>query len=156
MTAEEQLDQAILDLGLSLEQVGPDGAVEFEIDEDGEIALYLGGERELHTDLADALERIGEWGEEYGGDPDRPGAIVELVEAIERALAEAEDVNVVFEIDIDPMLDAFALEPLDFEEAEDDNTIGVFQDANGAVWRVFVDADDSIAYENIDEDEIDE
>ena len=154
MSQSERLNAAILEAGVGVEQIGLDDGVRLEIDEDeGTYTLTLGSEgEESFDDIEEALERIAAYGEEYGGDGTRPGAIVELVRKLNGLLSS---------VPVDERFDALAtrfsrVEALarrlglerwkkvsgarhDAEVTADEHgDVGFFEDGNGVLWYVFV------------------
>src|SRR5438034_1155443 len=86
---EDTLREAILAAGVGIEQIGVADGVGVRIDDEGQITLELGEEGEEDFDDKDeALDRINEYAEEYGGDGSRPGAVIELSERLDKLVAK--------------------------------------------------------------------
>ena len=119
----ERLGRRITELGLTLEQMGPDGAADFELGEEGEIVLFLGFEEHICGDANEAQGTLAEWADEMGADPSRPGAIVEFVE---RLVEQLEGVgpggryHAFFDLDLPPLLERHGLQELDPEMVRDE------------------------------------
>ena len=126
--------------------------MDHEVVEDGSIMVYLGEEERLCDDLDEALEALGEWAEEYGADPSRPGAIVEFAGHLTKRLASiAPDSRLAafFDLDLPRILKPFGLVELDLEDfpsVVDDSVLCVVEDGNAACWVVFLDEDDAVSY----------
>ncbi|MGI5862859.1 MAG: hypothetical protein ACOX6T_12480 [Myxococcales bacterium] len=173
MSEDERLQAAILTAGVGVEQVGLDDGVRFEVDEDeGTITLTLGAEgEETFDDIDEALERIEAYGEEYGGDGSRPGAIVEFVSKVNGLVAKVPPDEKFDELmglydRVEALAEKIGLESwrkvsgAQGEEvmADEHGDVGFYQDGNGVLWYVFVDEDGCVGYriwdgEKFDEDE---
>jgi len=148
----ERLGRRITELGLTLEQMGPDGAADFELGEEGEIVLFLGFEEHICGDANEAQGTLAEWADEMGADPSRPGAIVEFVE---RLVEQLEGVgpggryHAFFDLDLPPLLERHGLQELDPEtfDVDDETVLCLVEDGNGACWVVFLDDDNEVGYD---------
>lgn len=150
----ERLGRRITELGLTLEQMGPDGAAEFELGEEGEIVLFLGDEERICGDASEAEGTLMEWADEMGADPSRPGAIVELVERLVEQLesvAPGGRYHAFFDLDLPPLLEPHGLQELDPEtfdpDVDDETVLCLVEDGNGACWVVFLDDADEVSYD---------
>lgn len=159
----EELSQRIGELGLTLEQVGPDGFADFELAEGGEIVLFLGDEERVCDGREAAMEMLEQWAAEYGADPGRPGAIVEFVEVLGERLEEvppAGRLQGFFDLDLAPLLERFGLQELDPDafdpDVDDESVLCLVEDGNGACWVVFLDDADEVSYDEADAGALDD
>jgi hypothetical protein len=150
----ERLGRRIVDLGLTLEQVGPDGAAEFEFGEEGEILVFLGDEERICENVDEAVETLEDWADELGADPARAGAIVEFVERLVERLegvAPTARLQAFFDQDLPPLLERYGLHEIDPDafdpDVDDESVLCLIEDGNGACWVVFLDEDDEVSYD---------
>jgi hypothetical protein len=164
MNPEERLSEKIAGLGLTLEQAGPDGFVDYDLGDDGEIVLFLGDEERACESLDEAFAVLEEWAEEHGSDPQAPGAIVEFVDEVWSLLEPVEAdarLQAFFDVDLPPLLERYGLQELDpdaFDPDLDDETLlCLVEDGKGACWAVFLDENDEVSYDaaapGLDEEE---
>jgi hypothetical protein len=144
-------------LGLTLEQLGPEKSVHFELGTDGRIVVFLGEAEHTCPDVEHALGLIDRWAEKVGADPSRPGAIVEFVDQLGQlieATMPARRTRSFNDLDLSRLLERHGmreLEPGSHAPGLDDGSLlCLVEDRAGARWVVFFDESEEVGYDVAD------
>jgi hypothetical protein len=147
----------ITQLGLTLEQIGPDNSVEFELKEDGQIVVVLGETEHTCTGLDQVFDLLDRWAEKVGADPSRPGAIVEFCDqlgALIEATMPARRTRSFNDLDMSRLLERHGMRELEpgrhASGLDDVSLLCLVEDRAGARWVVFFDEAEEVNYDVAD------